>query len=269
MKTRRGYVLLVAGGLFCAGVLEASSRPRLNPRASVVVGSQTVSAGPGFGTQDLEADLISFLSFFPVTSTSYSSSAVSGTRWETEGTDLAAPVALPNGALLESLSVYYYDANAAPSAELTLSFCRHWRHADTGASPDSDCVATFTASGAPGYAVAELPVPAEFQSFLRRADVDDDGTVDSVDYSLYVFTYPDTAIASVRANWRRQVSPAPATATFNDVPTGHPQFPFIEALAASGITAGCGAGNYCPDASLTRGQMAVFLAKALGLHWSP
>jgi S-layer homology domain len=53
------------------------------------------------------------------------------------------------------------------------------------------------------------------------------------------------------------------------VPTGHPQFQFIEALAASGITAGCGSGNYCPNANLTRGQMAVFLAKALGLHWSP
>ena len=26
-------------------------------------------------------------------------------------------------------------------------------------------------------------------------------------------------------------------------------------------------GNYCPDAPLTRGQMAVFLSKALGLHW--
>jgi hypothetical protein len=67
--------------------------------------------------------------------------------------------------------------------------------------------------------------------------------------------------------WRRTVSPAPDTATFNDVPTSHPFFQFIEALYASGITAGCGNGNFCPDGPLTRGQMAVFLAKALGLHW--
>ena len=69
--------------------------------------------------------------------------------------------------------------------------------------------------------------------------------------------------------YRLQVSPPPAMATFNDVPTGHPFFQFVEALAASGITAGCGAAPplYCPDAPLTRGQMAVFLAKALGLHW--
>ncbi len=269
MTLKTGFLLLVAAQSLDTGALEAAGRPRLHPRASIVVGSAPALSGPGFGTQDLEADLISFLSFFPVISTSYSTSHSSGTRWETEATDLAAPVVLPDGARLESFSVYYYDANPGVSADLNFSFCRHWRHADTGANPESDCVATFIASGAPGYAVGELPVPAEFQNFLRRADVDDDGTVDSVDYSVYVFTYPDTAIASVRVNWRRQVSPAPAAATFNDVPAGHPQFQFIEALAASGITAGCGGGNYCPDAGLTRGQMAVFLAKALGLHWSP
>ena len=67
--------------------------------------------------------------------------------------------------------------------------------------------------------------------------------------------------------WKRTVSPPPATPTFNDVPTSDLGFQYIEALAASGITGGCGGGNYCPDASLTRRQMAIFLAKALGLHW--
>jgi hypothetical protein len=65
------------------------------------------------------------------------------------------------------------------------------------------------------------------------------------------------------------VSPAPAVATFGDVPVGRPQHQYIEALVASGITAGCGGGNYCPDAPLTRGQMAVFLSKGLGLHFAP
>jgi hypothetical protein len=68
-------------------------------------------------------------------------------------------------------------------------------------------------------------------------------------------------------SWVRQVSPAPATATFADVPTGHPFFQFVEALNASGITGGCGGGNYCPNNPVTRGQMAVFLSKALGLSW--
>ena len=67
--------------------------------------------------------------------------------------------------------------------------------------------------------------------------------------------------------YQLQVSPAPATASFNDVPSSHPFFQFIEALAASGITSGCGNGSFCPDAPLTRGQMAVFLAKGLGLSF--
>ena len=74
-------------------------------------------------------------------------------------------------------------------------------------------------------------------------------------------------VRGVRLYYKLQVSPAPAQATFNDVPTGHPFFQFVEALVASGITAGCGNGNYCPDNPVTRGQMAVFIAKALGLHW--
>lgn len=63
------------------------------------------------------------------------------------------------------------------------------------------------------------------------------------------------------------VSAAPGSATFNDVPISHPFFQFIEALKASGITGGCQASPplYCPDNPVTRGQMAVFIAKALGL----
>ena len=67
--------------------------------------------------------------------------------------------------------------------------------------------------------------------------------------------------------WSHTISPASGTATFGDVPVGAFGFQHIEALAASGITAGCGGGNFCPNDQLTRAQMAVFLAKALGLHW--
>jgi hypothetical protein len=74
-------------------------------------------------------------------------------------------------------------------------------------------------------------------------------------------------VRKMLVQWFRQVSPPPAAATFGDVPMNHPFFQFVEALSRSGITGGCGGGNYCPDAPLTRGQMAVFLAKALGLQW--
>jgi len=71
----------------------------------------------------------------------------------------------------------------------------------------------------------------------------------------------------VKVYYKRGVGPAPTTATFADVPTSHPFFRVIEALAASGITQGCGNGNFCPNDPVTRGAMASFLARALGLFW--
>jgi len=49
--------------------------------------------------------------------------------------------------------------------------------------------------------------------------------------------------------------------TFGDVPCSYIFADWIEEFFLRGITAGCGGGNYCPDASSTRGQMAVFLSK--------
>jgi hypothetical protein len=51
------------------------------------------------------------------------------------------------------------------------------------------------------------------------------------------------------------------------VPPGSFAADWIEQAAAEATTVGCGNGNFCPDAPLTRGQMAVFLARALGLSW--
>jgi hypothetical protein len=57
--------------------------------------------------------------------------------------------------------------------------------------------------------------------------------------------------------------PADATGTaFNDVPASDGFARWIEQLAAEGITGGCGGGNYCPNAPVTREQMAVFLLVA-------
>jgi len=50
--------------------------------------------------------------------------------------------------------------------------------------------------------------------------------------------------------------------TFIDVPPSHPFFTYVETIAANGITGGCGGSYFCPDASVTRAQMAVFLLKA-------
>jgi hypothetical protein len=59
--------------------------------------------------------------------------------------------------------------------------------------------------------------------------------------------------------------PSCTTAAFADVPCSSVFAPWVQALVARGITAGCGSGFYCPAAPVTRGQMAVFLTKTFGL----
>jgi hypothetical protein len=49
---------------------------------------------------------------------------------------------------------------------------------------------------------------------------------------------------------------------FLDVPPADPFHDFVNTVARNGITAGCGGGNYCPGAAVTRAQMAVFLLKS-------
>ena len=56
--------------------------------------------------------------------------------------------------------------------------------------------------------------------------------------------------------------PPNCTGTFSDVPCPSTFANWIEALAAEGITGGCGTGVYCPQNPVRRDQMAVFLLKA-------
>ena len=50
-----------------------------------------------------------------------------------------------------------------------------------------------------------------------------------------------------------------ASHQFGDVPDSNPFHADIDALADSGVTTGCGGGNFCPSANVTREQMAAFM----------
>jgi hypothetical protein len=56
-----------------------------------------------------------------------------------------------------------------------------------------------------------------------------------------------------------------ATPMFTDVPASSPFCRWIEELVRRGVVTGCGGGNYCPAAGVTREQMAVFLTVTFGL----
>lgn len=55
-----------------------------------------------------------------------------------------------------------------------------------------------------------------------------------------------------------------ASHLFSDVPTSSTYHTTVARLAGAGITGGCGGGKYCPNAAVTRGQMAAFLNRGLG-----
>jgi len=80
-----------------------------------------------------------------------------------------------------------------------------------------------------------------------------------------VVTRDQMAVFLLRAKFGAGYNPMPATGVFGDVPPGRFAAAWIEALAAEGITSGCGNGNYCPGAPVTRAQMAVFLVRTFGL----
>ena len=57
--------------------------------------------------------------------------------------------------------------------------------------------------------------------------------------------------------------PACSTSPFSDVSTGSFFCPWIQELAARGVTLGCGGGKFCPSGAVSREQMAIFLMRAL------
>ncbi|HSK67621.1 MAG TPA: hypothetical protein VK888_11860, partial [Anaerolineales bacterium] len=77
-------------------------------------------------------------------------------------------------------------------------------------------------------------------------------------------TRDQMAVFLLKAKYGTSYVPPPVGATtgFADVPTTYWAGAWIKQLALEGITGGCGAGIYCPTASVTRDQMAVFLLKA-------
>jgi hypothetical protein len=78
-------------------------------------------------------------------------------------------------------------------------------------------------------------------------------------------TRAQMAVFLLRAKHGSGYSPPSASGVFSDVSLNHWAVHWIEQLAAEKITSGCGNGNYCPGATVTRDQMAVFLVRTFGL----
>jgi hypothetical protein len=211
------------------------------------------ASAPAFGVDAMSSEVINTWDMQPSTHLAQWSLVVpSGHRYFAATGSMFAGVHVPQGAKITTIAIDACDNSI--EGGVTFSLFR-------STSAETTILATVT-TGTP-----DTP-----GCTLLGADLATPETVNTDAYRYWVGGGNETGdgqttVGAVRIYYQLQVSPAPGSPTFNDVPASDPAFQYVEALAASGITAGCGGGNYCPDAPLTRRQMAVFLAKALGLHW--
>ncbi len=166
--------------------------------------------------------------------------------------EFLAGVRLPSGVKITTFEVSACDdTSIAGGTSATLLICPE---------PATACL--------PIAVVGTTPVVTGNPCGITTTTLADGPIVDNADntYGVYVTTAAE-GFRGVKIYYKRVLSPAPATATFSDVPTTDIAFRAIEALAASGITQGCAAGQFCGNQNVTRAQLAIFLARALGLFW--
>ena len=223
--------------------------------AALATASSARSQAYGLGDQVLTISSAAFRPLVNGAITNYGSGYIYGTAL------YVAPLELPDGAEIFQVCVY---ANDPDTFSLVVAAINRVLLPASGQFTGEDEVAgsNVVADYDTGY---DVVCTAPFSYVFRHFD---DNLGENLFHQVRATLNANAGLGAVQIHWRRQVSAPPAVATFNDVSVIDPGFKFIEALVASGVTAGCGGGNYCPDAPLTRRQMAVFLAKALGMHWT-
>jgi S-layer homology domain len=168
-----------------------------------------------------------------------------------------APLNLPNGVLLTFIRFWANDTNAASNMGF---FLFETCYPNLGPGPTNS---VELLAGAGGLATAGATGNQSDSAGNLLHTINNEGCK----YTLRVSFGATTGLTlqKMRAQWQRQISPAPAVASFSDVPTTAQFFREIEALADSGVTSGCTVTTFCPDDFVTRRQMAAFLSRALGL----
>ena len=121
-------------------------------------------------------------------------------------------------------------------------------------------------------AANDLAPPVHVYSGVFLPDVDDDGVEDAIDNCINIANADQSdndsdglgdACDDDDDNDGVPDAQDAYPQGFQDVPLGAFAFDFIQTLALSGVTGGCGNANYCPDNRVTRAQMAVFLERGM------
>jgi len=266
------FAILVFGLLAVTG---PGSAQAVDPAGNVVVataaatafqrGSSAPAPEPGtYGTTGWISKAIPGFDFHGYGGSEYLMTTDGYIFHDTGSSFYDAAFQLPNGAVLSGVTFFYYDNNATDNFRLFML-----KYAIPGNAPGTQ---TSLVSYMPDV-TETLGWQMVYIAFAAPETIKDWYSPNgAVYYQLRVKlsdTPNDQSIKFGGATlwYKLQVSPAPGVASFTDVPTSYWAFQYIEALKASGITQGVTPTTYEPESAVTRAQMAVFLAKALGLHW--
>lgn len=226
---------------------DPSKNPRLSPR---------MPSPQQWGTTLPSISQISAFQFVPYDSTMTLAVSNDNMRYKTNAGDpswVRATTNLPSGVKVEGIEVYGCDDDPTSDSDLyawfvicTSGTCTWYGDNLTNGSPSCDY----------------------FYYDLSSANITIDNVFSNYFVEVKLSTNNDTnRFQSFNIYYSRQISPPPSTPTFSDVPTAHPFYQEIEALAASGITTGYPDGTFRPNNYVTRQSMAAFLSRALGLFW--
>jgi hypothetical protein len=190
-----------------------------------------------------------------------SGSSTGGNAIGISGTDFADPTTISIGGV--PTSVTFVDDHTLNTSSPALS-----------PGTVNDILATTpdgtTGTLAKGWVADFLDVPSNQQFYAFVTKLVSNAITVGVGGGLYGVDQPtlrkQMAVFILKAKHGLCYTPPPCTGIFADVPCTSSFAPWIEEMAAEGITGGCGSGNFCPENPVRRDQMAVFLLK--GEHGS-
>jgi hypothetical protein len=181
-----------------------------------------------------------------------------GTCWDIYGQFIS-----PAGTLIGSEIPISTDSGNEIGGVVGFDGGKHFVIVNTGVAPEREVFRKFFSDVPEGYWAKEY-INAIYSYGITTGYAQDDpntpenerryGPEDPV-------SREQMAVFIIRALYGETFSYTP-TPYFTDVPASHWAFKYIQKLKELGITTGCGSGQYCPEETVTRDQMAAFLVRA-------
>ncbi|KJR40152.1 secreted protein containing Peptidase M10A and M12B, matrixin and adamalysin domain protein [Candidatus Magnetoovum chiemensis] len=129
--------------------------------------------------------------------------------------------------------------------------------------------AGFTSNGGTGAIVITVPDACSWYALSNNSFITLTEPTSGTDNATISYTVSANSSTDVRAGVLDiagnfiTIHQAGTTVTFDDVSESDIVYPWVETIYDYGITSGCDADSYCPNNSVTRGQMAVFIIRSM------